>query len=367
MSYFSYFKKIFCFKRKKVFSIKEQLDEYLDIMQKKAIENIKKCFEENETFALFVHKNADPDSLCSAIALSSALRNQGKKTKVIALEKINSQSKKILSYYPYPILYEYDFKENNDIYVLLDAPDFTSIKTDITILKSKIIIIIDHHHKENVKYINTISLISQEATSTAILLYFLFKQTNHIITKEIAIFLLFGIVADTGFLKQANNMDFIALFELSQYENLNNIKHILKKEKNKNERIEILKAMIRLKIYQFGDDILGGYTYAGSYGASVALTNIYAGCDIIFVETRGKNKISVSGRLRKHLENKINLASVLSNIAGKYRKYNGTGGGHKSAASMKINVPDNVCLGLEKQIITFLEKKLNKKSKIIKI
>ncbi|RLG13566.1 MAG: hypothetical protein DRN66_03925 [Candidatus Nanohalarchaeota archaeon] len=367
MSYFSFLKNIFYFKRKVNFSIEEQLAECLDKRQKESIEKINKLFNENDSFALFVHKNADPDAICSAIALAIVLKSKGKKARVVALEKINNQSKKIISYYPYPISYEYDFTErSNDVYVLLDAPDFTCIKAGIIVVpEGKKVIIIDHHI-ENEKCSSAVRLISPEATSTAILLYFLFKQTNCAITKEIAVFLLMGIVADTGFLKQANNMDFIALFELSQYESISNIRSVLNKEKDENERIETLKAMLRLKVYQFGN-LLVGYTYAGSYGASIALTHIYSGCDIVFVETRGKNSLSVSARSRKHLENKINLASVLSGIAGKYRKYNGTGGGHKSAASMQMDISNSIYLNMENQIIVLLEKILNKKSKIIKI
>ena len=103
MSFFSHFKNIFCFENKKSFSVEEQLQEYLNKEQRQAIEETRELFSENDNFVLFVHKNADPDSLCSAIVLASVLKGMGKKAKVVALEKINSQSKKIISHYPYPV------------------------------------------------------------------------------------------------------------------------------------------------------------------------------------------------------------------------------------------------------------------------
>ena len=369
MSFFSYFKNIFCFENKRSFSVEEQVQEYLNKEQRQVVEEIKEIFSEKDNFVLFVHKNADPDSLCSAIVLASVLKGLGKKARVVALERINSQSKKIISHYPYPVSYDYDFnnEESDDVYLILDAPDFSSIRPDIKIPEHKKIIIIDHHNPSKKKYKSEVKFIDSNASSTAVLVYMLVKFIDYRITREIAVFLLLGIVADTGFLKRTNNIDFIALFELTQYECINNISTLLKKEKDMNERLENLKALSRLKIYQFGDDLLVGYTYAGSYGASIALSHMYAGCDVIFVETRGKNNMSLSARSRRHLENRLNLATLIHNIARKYRDYNGTGGGHRTAASMQLMVSNKISINLEGQIIHSLEKSLDKKSKVIKI
>ncbi len=135
MSFLLYLKKICKNKQKSRelelendFHIQENTTYFLDEKQKKTIEKINDILSKNDSFVLFVHKNADPDSLCSAIVLSSILKEKGKKTKIVALEKINNQSKRIIDYYPYPISYQYDYMgKNKDVFILVDAPDSTCI------------------------------------------------------------------------------------------------------------------------------------------------------------------------------------------------------------------------------------------------
>ncbi|MCK5176154.1 MAG: DHH family phosphoesterase [Candidatus Aenigmarchaeota archaeon] len=376
MSFLSYFKKkkkyrhkdkITEFKPKEDLPVEKNTTSFFDEKQITAIEKINDILSRNDSFVLFVHKNADPDSLCSAIVLSSILKEDGKKTKIVALEKINNQSKRIIDHYPYPISYQYDYTEKNkDVFILVDAPDFTCINPSIQIPAEKEIIIIDHHKESNGKNKNAVKLTDEDKTSTAILVYSLMKFLNYEMTKERAVFLLLGIVADTGFLRQAKHIDFIALAQLTEHCSIKKIMSLLNKEKDKTERLENLKALLRLKVHQF-DDIFVGYTYTGSFGTSIALTIMYAGCDISFAETRKKNNISLSVRSRKHIENKVDLAVFCSNLAKKYKKYNATGGGHKTAASMQLTLPDKNNLYLEKEIINSLKNKLRTKSKIIKI
>ena len=160
MSFLSYFKKkkykhkdkLIEFKPEEDFLNSENTTHFFDEKQITTIEKINDILSKNDSFVLFVHKNADPDSLCSAIVLSSILKEEGKKTKIVALEKINNQSKRIIDYYPYPISYQYDCMEKNkDVFILVDAPDFTCISPTLQIPDEKEIIIIDHHKESKKK------------------------------------------------------------------------------------------------------------------------------------------------------------------------------------------------------------------------
>ena len=122
-------------------------------------------------------------------------------------------------------------KEKNII--LIDTPSFYQLD-EIKIKKSAYIVIIDHHihpKKENgeKEYSNPtniakIKIIKEDYTSTASIVYEIYTKIKEEITKQVAIFLLIGILGDTNFLKYANKKDIERIHKLMELTNTPTLK-----------------------------------------------------------------------------------------------------------------------------------------------
>lgn len=275
---------------------------------------------------IITHHNADPDSLGSAIALARGLSQLKTKSRILAPAGISKQSKLLLEKYPYPI--EYEVKKFPELVFTIDVASPEQIN-NIEIPKKSKLIVIDHHELGEIAKKADIKFIDKNAHSSAILVYDLLKKLNIRITKEIAFFLLVGIVIDTSFFRLANKRDINAVNNLLNYVNLEEIFIALSTPEEISEKIAKLKAMRRLEIYRINDKLLV-FSRAGSYESSVASSLINLGADIAVVENIKKDEIRISTRARRYLKGKINLAEILRKIEDLIE---GHAGGHSLAAS----------------------------------
>lgn len=161
----------------------------------KILEEIKKV----KKILINCHKNPDPDSVGSALAMRAFLLSLGKEVRVICPTKIN----KVLNFLDgfSAIEQEIDFNgldyERIDLFIVLDSSswDFASgtKREDIPDIK---IINIDHH-LTNEMY-GAINLVNNKLISTAELLYCLFEDWGYEIRQTVANYLLVGIIGDSG-------------------------------------------------------------------------------------------------------------------------------------------------------------------------
>jgi len=164
-------------------------------ISKKILEQIKK----SRSILLAFHVSPDPDCLSSVLAMNLFLKSLGKETKIISYSKIPPK------YWELPGMEVVDIEDfanqdfkKFDLFIALDmAQDWMITRSEYpkSFPKEFKIINIDHHTTNpNFGDINLVAPLS----STAELLYNLFKDWKVEITKEIADLLMLGIFADTG-------------------------------------------------------------------------------------------------------------------------------------------------------------------------
>ncbi|MBW6451933.1 MAG: DHH family phosphoesterase [DPANN group archaeon] len=299
--------------------------EKIKYLFEKKVSVLKKLFK-SEKGLIFVHHNADPDAVGSAIALARGLAQGGLKCDIVALDGLSKQSKAVLTKYPYPILETVE--SFPDLVFILDTSSYEQIN-NIEIPETSKVVVIDHHTRGTIAKRADLKLIDTEAHATGILVYDLLKSSGVKITAEIAFFLLVAIVADTSFLRLVNSKDLKIVSHLMEYTSLDDVISILSVKVDLSQRIAISKAVARSKVYRF-DRLIVVLSKVGSFESAVARTFVNSFADIAIVENVHSGSVRISGRARTHLADKINLATIFKSIGPLIK---GNAGGHVTAAS----------------------------------
>ena len=161
----------------------------------KILEEIKKA----KRVLINCHKNPDPDSVGSALAMARFVRTLGKEAKIICPTKINSQFEFIEDFRF--IEQKVNFNNINygdyDLFIVLDSStwDFAS-KMESGNLPQIKMINIDHHATN--KMFGSINLVDKSLIAIAELLYMFFEDCGFEIDKKVASQLLMGIIGDSG-------------------------------------------------------------------------------------------------------------------------------------------------------------------------
>jgi len=169
-------------------------------------EEIKKKIDGAERVLLSLHRGPDGDSIGSNLALKSFLEKKGKKVKLISTSPIPPS----YDYLPTDEIDHFQFLDLNlekyDLFIFLDSASWQMVNEKIdedTELPAKNKIINIDHHPTNKKFADT-NLVIPGRASTAEIVYDLFKFWQVSITKEIAQYLLVGVVTDTGVFRYTN-------------------------------------------------------------------------------------------------------------------------------------------------------------------
>jgi len=161
----------------------------------------------SESILILTHKNPDGDSVGSVLGLASALEGIGKNVKCFSKDAIPD----VFGFLPnVSKIKDQTVPKKYDLVILLDCALFSRAGlTNIKEIASSFdkILIIDHHPKNETEcdyYEKCASVIDDEASSTAVLIYELLKKANIKVTKDIANCLLTGIFTDTGGFQHSN-------------------------------------------------------------------------------------------------------------------------------------------------------------------
>ena len=359
------------FEKLKIIILKKQLNRTLVklVMSNSYVRKLKPVFEgelkyqkrmfHNKKALAMIHSNADPDALGSAIALARGLHQSGVHCDVCAPLGLNKQSKTILEKYPYPIIDK--VKQYPDLIFILDTASPEQLDNPDFPTNSKIILI-DHHMPGKLAKRATYSIIDPESHSTARLVYDFLMNAGVDLTREIAFFLGAGLVADTVFLRRASKEDIIFLQRLLEHISLDEVFEILNKDSSMDfsERILRAKAMSRIKSYKIGGLIVS-FTRVGSSESHIANFLIKSFADIAIVEDVRSDEVRISGRARKYLEGKINLAKLFKTIE---KDIKGNGGGHDLAAGANGTDSSNLDK-VRKKLISAIEQTSSTKAKAL--
>lgn len=167
------------------------------------LEEIKKA----KKILLNCHRSPDPDAIGCSLAMYAVLARMGKEAKIICPSKELFENLSYLRNYE-RIKKGVDFSSFDfsrfDIFVIMDSSNWEIVSGVKNFEGPKIKTIVIDHHPMNTSF-GDINLIDAEVTSTAEILYLVFKDWRVSIDKDIANSLLAGIIGDTGVFRNLNS------------------------------------------------------------------------------------------------------------------------------------------------------------------
>lgn len=301
-------------------------------------EEILKKIENAQNILLALHVNPDVDSVGSNLALQMVLKKRGKNVTIISCDKppeglsFLPQFSSIVHQDPY----ELDWTKY-DLFLSLDSADKQRItrNTKELILPPECFVVVLDHHYANPRF-GQINIIDETASSTAEILFNLFKTWNFETTQEIATSLLAAIEGDTGTFRWATtgNTLHAAGHLLDSGANLSNINFQLYQNVPLKSYKYISRVLDKMETKQAGDkkfvwsalsfeeiEALGGpdvATGASEFLATVANTDFG-----LSLKEEEKGRINGSFRARTD----INVADLAAMFGG---------GGHPTAAGFSL-------------------------------
>jgi len=305
------------------------------------------------------HQNADPDALCSAYAIRNLITHLFPESEVlIAADHINKVSSVILEDLRIPLAKDVDL-ELFDAFLIVDTNNVEQLGCYCSIpTLSKPIMFIDHHtlHLSTVQTSGYTLIIDENSTSTAEIVYNLFKEAGIKPSPDTAMALLIGITYDSKHFLLADASTFRAAVDLieagADYPTVVEKLHILMP---RSERIARLKAINRAQILDFRNWLIV-VSNVSAYEASACRALIEVGADIAIVGAKRKNEIRISARATQNIHKKtgVHLGKIMEELG---TIIHGVGGGHSTAAG--FNGKENYNKAI-KSLVELIEKQLAK-------
>ncbi|MDH5401261.1 MAG: DHH family phosphoesterase [Candidatus Heimdallarchaeota archaeon] len=286
--------------------------------------------------AILLHHNADPDAICSAIALSAFNNSLGKNiTTSIYSDGINLVSKRILTSFNVNINQDNILDENTfGLIVTVDTANLSQLGKYVDwVEKSKLpVIMIDHHDTNHAD--PQLNMVDINSSSTCYIIAKLFLYQNLPIPADISTILMCGHISDSRRFLYASNAE---VFDLTSKligfgGDFNLANELLQNRMSISERIARIKSAKRLTYKILKSDILLVCSYIGAFESSSARNFLSMGSDIVLVLAQKDNELRGSARVNSYVD--INIGDVMAELA---EEYEGTGGGHAAAAGLNIS------------------------------
>ena len=271
------------------------------------------------------HRNADPDAISSAFALSEAIGGT-----VGLVDGRNRVASVLIERLGIEVV----DKPNPADYGFVVVVD-TSTKAQLNDLELTRYCVIDHHTTtaltENAEF-----YLHRNSTSTVEIVYNILKVMGAPINRRVGIGMLTGIVTDTGHFKHATADTFrtvAKIIEDSGVEYGEVLDLMAATPQDISMRIAILKAASRVELDRVHDMLIAS-SHVSSFGGSASSMLINIGADIAFVGTTKGESVRISARAKRDAVNVgVNLGQLMEDISS---EYNGTGGGHSGAAGIDV-------------------------------
>ncbi len=283
---------------------------------------------------IICHKNADPDSFCSAFALSLLLRNFNLEADIIAPEGLNEVAKHLRPQYDCGVNSGEAARDAGAI-ILVDVCSLDQIGELAETLDQfrGPIIVIDHHAETaSLSRLAGVKLIDEEAVSVGELIYQLYEAAGIAPSQLASKAMLAAIVYDSRHLMRATPRTLKIVLELlSTGINYSEVVQSLHVPIDISERIARLKAAQRVNFERIVD-YLAATTHVGSFEASAARALLDLGADVSVVVGGDKDDLRISARSRDEFYAKTGVHLGRDILEGLGRKLGGGGGGHPTAA-----------------------------------
>lgn len=291
--------------------------------------DILNALKDSNNVAICCHIKPDADCLGSASALKSALIQMGK-TADIFCDSVVSDNFSFISHIKdiNPVVGVYD------LVVAVDCADASRVGRYISLFKeNENSLSIDHHMFGAEQY--TKYALVEDLSSTALILYYLFKQLEVEFTEEIATALYAGMSSDTGGFLHSNTTAELhtVVGEVMQYiPDVTDINYYLFKKRSKGQ-IELLKTMLNNLKFICDDKVAISYLTSKDFERTNTLdSETYGLVDVcanienieigILISEKSKNLYSCSLRGRNR-----NVSVIAAHFGG---------GGHKFASGCNI-------------------------------
>ena len=295
----------------------------------------KRIYEEilkYDTIVIARHIGVDPDALGSQFALKAAINVSFPEKKVFAVGTKSSR------YNYFPKLDKYEETNNKDVLLIVcDTPDKKRI--DISNIESfPNICKIDHHPL--IDKFSELEYIDTSSSSAAELVLKFLTENNMTINKEIAIFILYGIISDTNrflFNTSADTLDIVSSLIRKYSINTEEMyKNLYARPFSEIKFQGYISENLNLTENGFAYIIITNDTlikYGVDSSSAGNMVNNYNNIDEVLVWALISEDI-------KNDQFKFNIRSrgpIINNIAEKYN-----GGGHKLASGARVKTMDEV-------------------------
>jgi nanoRNase/pAp phosphatase (c-di-AMP/oligoRNAs hydrolase) len=271
------------------------------------------------------HRNADPDAIGSAFALSRAFGGT-----VAAVDDMSRTGEATARIIEARVL----INPTSDAYDLVVVVD-TSVRLQLGEIRLEKYALVDHHLDAGMLD-GAEFYIQKPAKSTAEIVWTILKENGKasMLSREMALGLLVGMISDTGRFKRATPESFRVAAELLEaggfdYEEA---LQVLSIPQDISQRIAVLKAASRSKIERQGDWLVAS-TEINSFEGSAAMALVDLGADVAFAAGRHGDRVRISARSsRAAVRTGLNLNELLGEVG---KAHEGDGGGHKAAAALE--------------------------------
>ncbi|AKJ39881.1 DHH family phosphoesterase [Methanosarcina barkeri] len=271
------------------------------------------------------HRNADPDAVSSAFALSEAIGGT-----VGLVDSCNRVAAVLIDRLDIEVV----DKPNPADYGFVVVVD-TSTKAQLNDLELTRYCVIDHHTTTALTE-NSEFFLHRNSTSTVEIVYNILKAMGAPINRRVGIGMLTGIVTDTGHFKHASADTFRTvsrIIEDSGIEYGEVLDLMAATPQDISMRIAILKAASRIELDRVQDMLIAS-SHVSSFGGSASSMLINIGADVAFVGTSKGESVRISARAKRDVVSAgVNLGQLMEDIGN---EYNGTGGGHSGAAGIDV-------------------------------
>jgi len=294
--------------------------------------------KELKKVAILCHHNADPDAVCSAIALSELLRalRPGLEIECHSPEGVSKLSKRLLERFGFPFSREIDL-ELVDAIFMVDTNNTEQLESLKELVEERArevpLIVIDHHARHpSTERLATIYIVDDKASSTCEVISGLYEELGLPLSKQVAEALFLGIAYDTKHLLLAGAKTFLTIAKLVEAgARPRELIPLLSMEMDYSERVARLKACARARIYRFGDWLVA-VSHVSAFQASAARALISLGAHLAIVAGEREGRLRVSMRATGDFASKtgIHLGRDLARPLGESIK--GMGGGHALSA-----------------------------------
>lgn len=271
------------------------------------------------------HRNADPDAVSSAFALSEAIGGT-----VGLVDGCNRVASILISKLGIEVVDKPD-PADYGLTVVVD----TSTQAQLNDIELRNYSVLDHHMTTALT-VNADFFLRRNTTSTVEIVYDILKAMGAPITQRVGIGMLTGIITDTGHFKHATVDTFRTvanIIENSGVEYGEVLELMAATPQDISMRIAVLKAASRNQIERVGEMLIVT-SHVSSFGGSASSMLINIGADVSFVGTAKNGSVRISARAKRDAVNAgLNLGQLMEDVSVEYK---GTGGGHSGAAGLEV-------------------------------